>query len=582
MNTSVKTESRHQKRQSDPSDSDSSSRVAGPNAFQKKKLRIWLLLGLAIPILGMLPLLATQFQSLVQQPKSLFFPLSIAIGVWLLFRTKGYGLACGLRANISLGVALIGMGLAAIGTYWFSPWIVQFASVVVLFGWALGAFAGTPWTRVFAICCLFAVTVPPPSGFDATINARLQSISSWGCSGFLDAIGVANIVEGNVLQIAEKKLMLSEVSGGADSFSALMAIGMSLVVLRRSTFLVSLATMAAVPLCYLLGNMLRLLAIAFGFGNFESDLSAGTGYFVSATIFFLFSIGCLVLSHVSIAAILEPISLGRGANNLTAFYRLVTSWPETKEWSPRFSDDTGVPPSPISGYRLVLLAVPSLVCILFGGLASYVALASGRENVASVGLSEEQAAMLPSQNAFPNQFGSLRLTGYTPTVQNSANPIGRYSHLWKFEDKGSQSYVSLEFPFQGWRPIWVGYESSGWKILGIEPVDVPADEGHAELQIEEFEMQNPYGLYGYVWYAFFDDQGVPTQHENEIGGSRINIFSRLQKSPKSTLRKYFQVQLFLESGRELTELETQSNRKLFIEVFERIRQQSEVALKKAN
>ncbi len=555
----------------------------GASSSEKKALRTWFLLGLVMPLLGMAPMLVLQSQSLILQQRFLFFPLAIVLGALLLFRTGGYRIASGVRANISLGLAMIGIGLAVLGTYWFSPWIVQFASVIVIFSWALGAFAGTAWTRIFSICCLFAVAVPPPSGFDARINTRLQSISSWGCNGFLDAIGVPNIVEGNHLQIADKKVKLPEVSGGPDSFAALMAIGMALVVLRRSTFLVGFVSIAAIPLFYVLGNLVRLIAIAIGFENFATDLSTGTGFTTCAILVSVGTIAAVILSHVSITAILEPISSSKGSNNLTTLYRFATSWPSTNAISPQFGHEsaTEITGAPISRNRIFLIAVPSLVCLLFGGLAAYAAFSSVRMNNASVSVSEEVSSTLPIQSAFPSQFGNLRMIGFTPTKHSTANPIGRYSHLWKFDDKGSQVFVTLDFPLQGWRSVSSGYQSNGWKILGVKPVDVPADAGNAKLYVEEVAMQNQYGLYGFVWYAFFDDQGVPTPEGAESGGARLNIFKRLQANPTASSRTYFQVQLYLESGRELTERETQSNRKLFFEVYERLRQQSEIALKKA-
>jgi hypothetical protein len=173
------------------------------------------------------------------------------------------------------------------------------------------------------------------------------------------------------------------------------------------------------------------------------------------------------------------------------------------------------------------------------------------------------------------------MTGFTPTVKGESNPLGRFSNLWKFEDKGSQFFITLDFPFSGWLPVWSGYEANGWKILKVTPVDVPTGASNADLHVEEFEMQNQYGLYGYVWYAFFDDQAIPTERESDTRGGRINVFTRLRKPVVSSSKKYFQVQLFLESGRELTELEIESNRKLYFEVFERIRAQSESVLKKA-
>ena len=173
---------------------------------QNRTLLIWLLLGLLLPLLSMIPFLYLQGKRLIVQQSFLFFPLTTAIGVWLLVRTCDYRPASRLRARLAVILICCGMGLTVLGIFLVSPWIVQVAMVVVIFAWSLRAFGGSEWTRVVAICSLFAVSVPLPSGLDGRINLRLQSVSSWACSGFLDAISVPNIVEGNVLQIQEKRL----------------------------------------------------------------------------------------------------------------------------------------------------------------------------------------------------------------------------------------------------------------------------------------------------------------------------------------------------------------------------------------
>ena len=283
---------------------------------EKKFLQTWLFLGLVLPLLSMVPFLYVQARRLIDQPSFLFFPLTIAVGIWLLYRTCDYRPASLRRARVAVFAAWCGMGLAVLGIYMVSPWIVQVASVVATFAWSLGAFGGSKWTRVLAICSMFAIAIPLPSGHDMQITSVLQTISSWACNGVLDAMRVPNIIEGNVLQIEDKKIVVSEVCNGVDSFYALMAIGLAVVVVRRCSLLVSLVTLATIPLCSILSNVIRLLAIAIGFDYFGSDLSTGWGYITTAILLFGLSLACVLLLHVSIVAILD----------LSIFWRRTRSW----------------------------------------------------------------------------------------------------------------------------------------------------------------------------------------------------------------------------------------------------------------
>ncbi len=574
MNSSIAAESRIRAEASTSSGSNLPNEAEAIGALQKKSLQRWLWMALVLPLLSMVPLFYEQAIGIFALRTYLFFPLTTAIGAWLLYRTCDYRPASLRRGRIALGVACFGMGLAILGIYFFSPWIVHVSAVVVVFGWSLGAFGESSWTRVAAICSLFAVSVPLPSGRDIQLSAALQSIASWISNGFLDAISVPNIVEAITLQIQDKKIPVAEVCGGADSVFALLAIGLAIVVSRRSSLLVSLVTLLSVPFFSVLGNVLRLLAIAIGFEYLDMDFSSGTAHIVTAVVVFAISVACVSLLHISAQAILDPISEGKDANNLTKLYQWVASWPQVDERSLSVASQWRV--------SVVSLFAPCLVCTLLGALSAYAVFSSERVNTSLFAISEVQAASLPLQSAFPDQFGSLRLISYTPTTNSSAKTFGRYSYRWMFDDKGNQIFATLDFPFSGWRPIWVGYESNGWRIIDTKPVDIPLERGGEAWTVEEFRMQNQYGLFGFVWYAFFDDNGVPTKRANDmVGTNRINLLKRLQKSSGDKLPTSFQVQLFLESGRDLSEREIEINRQLFFEVFDRIRRQTEAVLKKA-
>ncbi len=551
---------------------------------EKKFLQTWLLLGLVLPLLSMVPFLYVQARRLIDQPSFLFFPLPIAVGIWLLYRTCDYRPASLRRARVAVFAVWCGMGLAVLGIYMVSPWIVQVASVVATFAWSLGAFGGSKWTRVLAICFLFAIAIPLPSGHDTQITSVLQNISSWACNGVLDAMGVPNIIEGNVLQIEDKKIAVSEVCNGVDSFYALMAIGLAVVVFRRCSLLVSLVTLATIPLCSILSNVIRLLAIAIGFDYFGSDLSTGWGYITTAILLFGLSMACVLLMHVSIVAILDPMTTGEEPNNLTKLVQWATTWPQVSESKVTLDRMRSELNSQTARWRsiYVSLGLPNLVCVVFGAISAFAVFSAFEgNNVSLTVISEDQAAVFPSQDTFPEQFNGLRKISFSPITQPATNSLGRYTHLWKFDDRGNQVFARLDFPFSGWRPLWEGYRSSGWKIIETKLVEIPVESG--SWTVDEFKMQNQYGLFGFVCYAFFDDNGVPivrtTQSEPS---SRINIFKRLQDDPTEDVSACYQVQVFFESGRDLSELEIERNRKIFYDVFERIRKQSEIALKKVN
>ena len=548
------------------------------NSIGNDVLRTWLVLGLVVPFVCMLPLLFAQTQRLIGQPAFLFFPLSTALGIWFLVWTGGYRPASFRRARVSEWILWIGIGLMAMGIFWYSPLVVQFAAIVVILAWSLGAFGGSSWTRIVAICSLFAVSVPLPGGFDARVGSWLQSMSSWACNGFLDAISMPNLLEGDALQVGVHKISVSDVSNGADSINALMAAVLAILVFRRSTLLVGVLTMAAVPLIWVVGNMVRLLAIAIGFEYFGTDLTIGIGYIATASLFFVADLACMLLFHFAIVALVEPMRDWDAKNSLTQLYRRFASWPKANAMTSELSntsDKESWSPSRVA------LGICGFVCALFGSLSVYASLFLS-ENVGDTAIfSEVSAATFPSESAFRPEFGGIRKISYDTSTNRMVNTEGRFSHRWKFDDRGNQIFVSLDFPFRGWRSLWAGYQSAGWKIIETNELEQPTATGQA-MAFDEFKMQNQYGLLGFVWNGFFDENGVPMERSavsNQL--SRKNILSILQMEPDKQVPVSFQVQVFFESGRELNEVEMERNRKLFFEIFEILRQQSETSLQKA-
>lgn len=542
-------------------------------------LLLWFLIGLFLPLLGISPLLFAQARRLIEHQEFWYFPISIAIGVWLLFWTCSYRQPSKNRGRVSVVLLWIGLACSVFGIYWYSSWVIHVASVVIILAWSLGACGGTSWTRLTAICSLFLATVPLPGGRDVQFSHWLASIASWFCNGLLDAISIPNIVEGDRIQIAVSKFRITDVCAGVDSVFAFIAIGIAVVAIRRCAFLPGLITLLVVPLFSVLENVLRLLVIAMGLFYFKADLADGWAHFVVAVVVFIVSVLSFWLTHQTIVAVLEPIDVETAKSRVIDFYQLVTRWPADRgEQETTDAEDVEIPTWKPS---MVSLMGPFAISLILVAVSAYASMTISDSGPLMARMSEEKAASLPSDEAFPEQFGGLKKVGFRSITQPGNSPSGKYSHLWRFDDQGNQVFASLDFPFQGWQPVWSFYQLSGWKIIDVKPVEVPKDFGQSWL-VEEFKMQNQYGLYGFVWYAFFDENGVPVDRKLDTEQlSRKSIFERLQNKEVPIAQLTYQVQVFFESGKELSEAETERNRKLFFAIYEQVRQQSKSVLMKA-
>jgi hypothetical protein len=98
--------------------------------------------------------------------------------------------------------------------------------------------------------------------------------------------------------------------------------------------------------------------------------------------------------------------------------------------------------------------------------------------------------------------------------------------------------------------------------------------------MQRITMSNRFGVNGNAWHAMFLESGEPVQAEQENATTATsNLFSMLSPDTSSTTKakRHFQVRMFFETGRELTEEETSRYSQFFVEVFNRIRLQSATA-----
>jgi len=231
--------------------------------------------GLVLPVIAMAPVLFLTAQQLWNQLPFRFFPLSIAAGVAYLVFTCEYRRASPVRSILSTILLMCGMAIAVWGMYFLSPSRVHLALIVVVFGWALGACGGTAWTRVFAICLLFAVTFPLPRGLSTLISHSLQAVAAWVCSGFLEAVSIPNVLEYSVLRVEGKQLLVHEVCRDAGSCFALLAFAFAWLTYWRRTFLVALLVSLSVFFWSMLGDFVRLLLISIAVQTHWMDLTIG-------------------------------------------------------------------------------------------------------------------------------------------------------------------------------------------------------------------------------------------------------------------------------------------------------------------
>lgn len=86
-------------------------------------------------------------------------------------------------------------------------------------------------------------------------------------------------------------------------------------------------------------------------------------------------------------------------------------------------------------------------------------------------------------------------------------------------------------------------------------------------------MTNRFGVTANAWSALFNELGEPLAAEDPLPRATIVSLLRGDRSSEIVPSTHFQFRLFFESGKELSQTQFEQYQALFVEMFDRIRQQ---------
>ena len=535
-------------------------------------LVLFTLFGFILPVAALMPLLIVAARDLWNQPSFQFFPIAILLGFGFLFATCKWQMPGPTRAKIAIGVCLVGAAVGLWGMYLVSPVRAHLALVLLSLGWAIGAFGATPWTRVVAIMSLLLITVPLPLALSFRFQGFLGRLCGTATSAFLEAVQFPNVLEYNILRIEGKQLNLIELISDAGSCFALAAFAMAWTVYQRKPALVALLVIVSSFFWSFLFGCLKLLLIAFLFHSLAIDASSGIYAIVLSVLTFLMSMLCILLTSASLTEALAPISSKKSLQGLTAVYEEWVTWPKP----PSTKRSVASSPSFPWQWSLYLSGTASLA---LGALCFWVLFVRPQPQAQNSMLDQNIVDTFPGKSALPEQFGPLKLANFSSNAQdvNKNKNKGLYTRLWQYNAGETQFVVSLDFPFASWASMVDAYKITGWEIekFGKDTQEVPGP-----WTLEQVSMRNSFGIRAYSWDAFFDQVGNPIVEETpqeQKGRDTLLSMLRNERSNEVTQRR-FRVRLFLETGREISEEESQQYQAFFLQIFERIRTQSVPAL----
>lgn len=512
-------------------------------------------------LISLVPMLWLQCRTLWNRPHLQFFPMA-----WAAFAYFCYDNSPSVsttphwkRQLCGVGVLLVSLVGAAAATFISSPWLSYVAAIGVVTSWMLLRLGRLHWINCLGLTSLLWITVALPSGNDERLIQRLQAISSFGASNFLDAVWIPHLREGNILQLTDKRLFVDEACSGVDSLYALMAISLTIVLWFRQPLIVAACALAMVPVWACCSNLIRLLSIVLAQVWFKVDLATGTPHTILGLFTFVIAFMCDFAFICFLGALFEKVK-----------ERPATST-EPRPWlhSRAPSPNATLPPTPAPISLKTWGTLGTLVLLVgFVGVGLYSTKVWARGTTLSYPeFTEPSIASLKENIKLPSQLGPWSLTQQNVTERERGNVMGQFSHAFSYQTPKGNGAISIDYPFRGFHLLDECYEGAGWSATNAREVqDYDPKHGQFQslgpLQIHKLEFKKDTGEYLFVAFTLFQVDGTPVRSKAMFRG--MERFERSVLDPVT-----YQVQAIYLASEPLTaeqKAEAVENLKTSIEI----------------
>lgn len=520
--------------------------------------RNWLVYGPATVIaLAFVPIVILFGTELWSRGHYQFFPLVVpgaAALVWLNCRRLGR-LEPG-SARVSLGLAAAAWLLLALGVALITPW---FAAVGLLLGLAGAVYAIGGWRLSKAALPAWVflwLAIPPPRKYDFYLIAKLQNVVSRWSSELLDLAGVFHVMDGNVVQVAGRELLVDQACSGIYSLFTLL-IGTAFYVLWNKLSVVRATVLLVASVFWVLfGNVVRIVLVVVLSTRWGIDVVSGWKHELLGIAMFVVMLGMVVSTDRFTVFVLSVLGKIRGA--FEGNREMQTARGEARTGREIAGLDVGGslrggrPRQVLSGEPVLAGAEPASeiarlegngdeatvvpdirrtwvgswgAAALFGVLFAPQLMIPGVSWKDVVLKSDYYVKLFGSMNAdsMPKQVGGYQRLDFREDKREWDNSWGEYSRTWVYRGPSRLGVVSLDYHFVEWHDLTICYTSRGWKMgprwVEMMPLSgAVAGGGEAEkIPVVIAEFYNLEGRNGFLIYGLNDRRGRPLDPPDTVG-----------------------------------------------------------------
>jgi exosortase len=493
-------------------------------------------------VLAHLPLLALQARITWEHPHYGFFPL-VLLASGLLAARAGARLGPlepgnDRRAVMALGGSWVLLaGACVMG----SPWLGAVAAMSVTAAVIYAAGGGGLLRPLLPAWGLLWLTIPPPLDVDGELIALLQTAATRSSSHVLDLLGVSQLREGNVIRLADRRLLIEEACSGVQSLFTVLAGTIFLALWARRSLARGVALVAAAVVWVVLGNTVRIVAVVELAAHWGFDATTGWRHEALGLTVFAVALGLTASTDglVSFLAGVREILRIRARERETE--------PEVQPRAPAPEARPRIPTRLPDLRRTRLASWP--LAAAFGGLilAQVVLLPPLMEDYLLPGSMVGSRLLALHADDLPVSQGPFQRQGSQTIRRELGHSSGRFSRLWTYRWGRRTVSVSLDGPFMGWHELTRCYLGQGWTLLerSVQPGE-SRGSSFAAVRLERGPEQ-----VGELFFSLFDFRGKvlePWGPGGRLGyaGERLAFWRR---------QRTYQVQMFVTAGEALTSAE---------------------------
>jgi exosortase len=543
------------------------------------------------------PLVLLHGLGLWSNPQYQFFPL-VLLGVAMLgWRNLRHLGPLQPGSTVWAGLALAGAGLVlVVAGVGMSPVLGMVAAqahgLAVAYAWGGGRLV----RAVLAAWALVWLMVPP-MGLEDRLSDGLQLLASQWSSRVLDLLGVFHVPQGVTMLVDDRQLLIDEACSGIYSLSVVVAATIFFALWERASWPRALVLLGAAVGWVTLINVARIVLATWSWTRWRLDLLEGWPHELLGLAGVLLTLGLLVstdrIYHVMVAGlrffVAAPLKAWRRWQAYRARLEIAerhmlkdlpsrpsrSSRPRTEEPAPppsaeplptRWPDPSQV----VLSRRLVPVAYGLLAVGMLAWLwvPLRISLTPGSTPPFLDPLDRLTAEDLDAES------GPFQRLDFQTADRSVGSIFGQFSRGWRYQFGPHRAIVSVDYSFQGWHNLRICYRKTGWTLTDPEAPAQPPGE------FVETAWSQPPRRQGWLVFCLIDDQGrriveAPTSVQ-------LTLLERLmfwRDTTRQILRDRFlppptsyQLQLFVESERPLTDEEREQARDFFRAFRDRIEQ----------